>query len=434
MHPRTGGADHLVEGGVRDVGGAREVRRPEVGALRAHPLHLVRRDGAEHTLGGLPHRLQHDEVAQALQQVLDEALGVVARLDHTVHDGEEGRAVARAERADHVVEHRRVGVAQQGEGPRVVDPVGAGAADQLVEHRQRVAHRARPCPHDQRQHALADLHLLLLAEPGQVGDQRVRRDEPEGVVVRARPDGLQHLVRLGRGEHELHVLRRLLDQLEQRVEALVRDHVGLVDHVDLEPVPHRRHRRALAQLAGIVHTAVAGGVDLDHVEAAGPAAGELAARVTGAAGGRRRPLGAVEAAGEDARRRRLATAARTAEEVGVVDPARPQCLAQRTGDVFLPDDLGERLRAVAAVQRCRRPGTVAGTTDDGQPPSTPGAAAASTTRPVFAAGRRSVRSTVTSSKTHLSRTRTRQSEKDPSCTRQGPPTLAAFRPWGSSAG
>ena len=71
--------------------------------------------------------------------------------------------------------------------------------------------------------------------------------------------------------------RRLLDELEQRVEALLRDHVGLVDDVDLVAGRRRRVERPLAQVAGVVDSAVAGRVDLDDVEAAGAAAGQVLA-------------------------------------------------------------------------------------------------------------------------------------------------------------
>ena len=86
-----------------------------------------------------------------------------------------------------------------------------------------------------------------------------------------------HLLGLGRREDELHVLRRLLDQLEQGVEALRRDHVRLVDDVDLVARRRRREERPLAQVAGVVDATVAGRVDLDDVDAARAAAREVAA-------------------------------------------------------------------------------------------------------------------------------------------------------------
>ena len=69
---------------------------------------------------------------------------------------------------------------------------------------------------------------------------------------------------------------------------------------------------------------------------------------------RRRPSGpshAVQRRGEDLRHRRLAGAARADEQVRVVDLVLLDRVAQRADDVLLADDVGERARAVAAVQR-----------------------------------------------------------------------------------
>ena len=203
----------------------------------------------------------------------------------------------------------------------------------------------------------ADGHALAVAELLQVRHQHVRRDQPERVVVGARADGADDLVRLGRREDELDVRRRLLDDLEQRVEALVRDHVRLVEDEDLVAVARGRERGALPQLAGVVDTAVARRVDLDDVQAARAAARQLDARLAhvarGVGGVLLGVLRAVEDAGEDARGRRLAAAARAGEQVRVVDLTAAQRLPQGRGDVVLADHLGEVLGPVAAVQGCR---------------------------------------------------------------------------------
>ncbi|OLP62822.1 hypothetical protein BJM39_11975, partial [Salmonella enterica subsp. enterica serovar Javiana] len=138
--------------------------------------------------------------------------------------------------------------------------------------------------------------------------------------------------------------------LEQGVETLRGDHVGLVDDVDLETALGRAVGRALAQVTGVVDTTVAGGVDLDDVDRAGAAAGEGHARVADTARVGGRALLAVEAARQDAGAGRLAAAAGAGEEVGVVDPAGAQRLHERLGDVLLPDHVGEGLGPVAAVQ------------------------------------------------------------------------------------
>ncbi len=241
-------------------------------------------------------------------------------------------------------------VAEQGDRALVVQSALVRPGDELVEHGERVAHRAATGAHHQRQHAGADRDAFLLAQLLEVRQQRVRRDQAERVVVGARADGADHLVRLGGREDELHVRRRLLDDLEQRVEPLRGHHVRLVEDEHLVPVARGREGRSLAQVTRVVHAVVAGRVDLDHVEAARAAAAQLDARVARAAGLRRGPLGTVQAAGQDAGGRRLATAARAGEQVGMGDPVRPQGLGQRLGDVLLTDHLGERLGPVAAVQ------------------------------------------------------------------------------------
>ena len=152
-----------------------------------------------------------------------------------------------------------------------VTPSGPAPGQQLVEHRQRVAGRAAARADDQRVHRRGDDGALLGADALQQAAQRARRDQPERVVVGARPDRRQHLLRLGGREDEDEVLRRLLDDLEQGVEALRGDHVRLVD--DEHPVARLggREERPIAQLTGVVDAAVRGGVELDDVDVARPA-------------------------------------------------------------------------------------------------------------------------------------------------------------------
>ncbi len=175
-------------------------------------------------------------------------------------------------------------------------------------------------------------------------------------MVRAGPDGRDDLLGFGRGEDELQVRRGFLDQLQQRVEPLLGHHVRLVDDVDLEAPGHRGVEGPLAQFPGVVDAAVRGGVDLDHVDAARPGRGQGDAGIADPAGVGRGPVDAVQRAGQDPGAGRLAAPARAAEQVSVVDPAGAQRLAQRAGDVVLPLHLGERGRAVLAVQGQAGPG------------------------------------------------------------------------------
>jgi hypothetical protein len=62
------------------------------------------------------------------------------------------------------------------------------------------------------------------------------------------------------------VRRRLLDDLEQRVEGLPRQAVHLVEHHHLVAVARRAVAQALGQVAHLLDLGVGGGIHLEHVE------------------------------------------------------------------------------------------------------------------------------------------------------------------------
>ena len=95
LQPRRGGAGHLGEAGVDDVGGARQRAAaegaPTAGAsARAGPR--ARRAAPTDAPSG--HRGDDDEVAQPLEQVLDEPARVVPGLDDPVDLVEDAGGVA----------------------------------------------------------------------------------------------------------------------------------------------------------------------------------------------------------------------------------------------------------------------------------------------------------------------------------------------------
>ena len=169
--------------------------------------------------GGVGHRGDDHEVAQPAQQVLGEAARVLAGLDHLVDDPEHGGAVAGRERVDHLVEQRVGRVAEQPGRDVVGHPVGAGAAEQLVEDGERVAGRPAARADDERERGRLDRDALL-ARTARRGTSRACAAGSAGTGSGGCATGwsAMHLLGLGRGEDELDVLRRLLDQLEQRVE------------------------------------------------------------------------------------------------------------------------------------------------------------------------------------------------------------------------
>jgi hypothetical protein len=88
----------------------------------------------------------------------------------------------------------------------------------------------------------------------------------EVVVLRPAPDRREHLVRVGRGEHEDDVAGGLLERLEERVRRRRRQHVDLVDDVHLR-APARAERRPLDQVPDRLDAVVRCGIELgDAIE------------------------------------------------------------------------------------------------------------------------------------------------------------------------
>ena len=140
---------------------------------------------------------------------------------------------------------------------------------------ERIAHRSVGGARDHEQRLRLGRHLLggedgleALADVAGAHALEVEALQP----AQHRRRGLGDLLRLGGGEDEDDARGRLLEDLEQRVPRFAREHVRLVHDVHLVPVFARGSvHRSLAQFAGVVHAAVARGVDLDDVERCAPA-------------------------------------------------------------------------------------------------------------------------------------------------------------------
>jgi hypothetical protein len=122
--------------------------------------------------------------------------------------------------------------------------------------------------------------------------------------------------------------------------------VDFVDDVDLIRALGRGVADRLSEVADLVDAAVGGAVDLEDVEA--PALLDLAAELAAVVGVVVDRVEAVDRLGQDPGGRRLADAARAAEEVGVGDALGGDRVAQRRGDVRLADDVLEELGAPLA--------------------------------------------------------------------------------------
>ena len=218
-----------------------------------------------------------------VDQVAGQLLGAEPGRGQVGHRHQGPADVPLGQRLDHLVELGQV----------VVDRVGGG---HLVEHGQRVAGRAPAAAHGQVQRLVGHIEMGVLAHLVEQLPERLGSEQAELEVLGPAADGGQHLLRVGGGQHEDDVGGRLLQGLQQGVRRRRREHVDLVDDVDLlaarGPEGGPGH-----QVAHGLHPVVGGGVELVDVERG--ALGDLDARGADPARLAVMQVGAVEGLGQD---------------------------------------------------------------------------------------------------------------------------------------
>ena len=258
-------------------------------------------------------------------------------LNDSVGGRECGSRVTRRKRIHRLIKQRTVRVTQQRDSAVVRHGVVFRASDELVKNGESVSGRTAAGTHDELQHAIFDGDVFARGHLLDVVEHDCRRDQPERIVVRARSNRADHFFGLGRRENELHVLGRLFNQLEQGIEPLRSDHVRLVEDEDLVAVAGRRKRRALAQLASIINTVVACGINLNDIHRAAAVSRQLdtaGAHATRSIGG---ALYTVKATGKNSSGRCLAAATRTTKEIRVIHAIRSQGCHEWVGHLRLPN-------------------------------------------------------------------------------------------------
>jgi hypothetical protein len=222
LHRAQRGGDQIQE--PHDLG-----RRDAVGLL-GQALVVLGRDGQ---LGrDLAERARHQQRPGVGLEVAEEALDVAAGLGQPGGGVERGSRVALRDRVDGADQEVRICRAQHGQHVLECDR-RARVGDELLQGPERVAEGAGGGPGDQRARLVGNLKALRVGHPPQHGGDLAHGGAPEVEPVAAVHDRGQDLVRLGRGEDEDRVRRRLLERLEERVPGRRREHVRLVEDVDL---------------------------------------------------------------------------------------------------------------------------------------------------------------------------------------------------------
>ena len=127
------------------------------GRLLAHPVEDITggvHDTATRCVGN---SLQHNEIAEAFQQIDSESAGVVPGVDDRFDCAEQCRGIASGKRIDGVVDQGDIGDSQECQRSRVVHPVAVSAGQQLVEHAESVAGGTAAGSNDQREYRIVDL-------------------------------------------------------------------------------------------------------------------------------------------------------------------------------------------------------------------------------------------------------------------------------------
>ncbi len=136
---------------------------------------------------------------------------------------------------------------------------------QLVEGGQRIPRSSLSVTSDDLDRIRVDVDAFALRNIREQLDKRRERHPAKVKALGTRHDRGEHLVRFRSREHEDDVVGRFLECLEQCVEGLSRQHVDLVDDIDLLAPTRRRKRNARQNLARLIHSGMTRRVHLEDV-------------------------------------------------------------------------------------------------------------------------------------------------------------------------
>ncbi len=257
------------------------------------------------------------------------------------HGLEQRPRIALQQRLQHPIDLAVIEAAEH--GPHVGGHHFAFAkGNSLVGQAHGIAHRPIGSATEQPQRVGFERHVFGRQYMAQVLDHTLRAHVLQRELQATRQDGRRQLLRVGGGEDELNVGRWLFQRLEQGVERVRGQHVHFVDQVNLEAPAARCVLHVIEQLAGVLDLGPAGSVDLDQVDEA--ALVDLPAHRTRTAGRGGNARLTVEAFGDDPRNGGLAHAARTSEQVGMVQALVVQGIDQGLEHMGLADHFAERAR------------------------------------------------------------------------------------------
>ena len=293
----------------------------------------------------LRHGLRERDPVQQRGQVLQRDFERQTALRHAVGDGNQCRAILLLQRLQDIAQIVLIDAAQHGTHRLLLD-FAAAVRNRLVEQGEAVAHAAMRGSRQQCQSFFFAGHFFQSENFFELLADLPLRDLLQVELQATRQHGDRDFLRVGGGEDEFDVARRLFERFQHCVERAARKHVHFVDDVDLETCAGRRVQRVLEQVAHVVDLGIGRGVELYQVDKTSGV--DCSAGAAFAAGCRRNAGFAVERLGDDARQRRFADAARAGKQVGVMQALLRERVGQRSHDVLLADQFSKGLGAPLA--------------------------------------------------------------------------------------
>ena len=224
------------------------------------------------------------------------------------------------------------------------------AADALLQNAEAVPHGSVGLLRHQCQGIPGDVHLLSLTDSGHSFNQIVLGHPAEIQPHAPGTDGFPHLLRVGGGQDENHMLRWFFQGFQEGVLRTGGKHVHLVDDVDLVPAHHRRVVHPVNQVPHVIHTVVGCGIHLDDIQKTAFLNGFAALAFAAGKLSVRRIAGAVQGLRQNSGRGGLSRSPRAGEQVGLAHIVRFQLMLQNPHDVLLSDDFIETLRPLRPIQ------------------------------------------------------------------------------------
>ena len=222
----------------------------------------------------------------------------------------------------------------------------ATEGDELIEHRLGITHPTVRAHGNGVSRKGLEFHLFQFRNVLKMLRNERSRNLPEIEALAAAQNGWENLVRLGGCKDELHMRRRFLERLQERIEGTRAEHMNLVDVVDPELAAGRRIVDALPQRADVVHAVVGGTVDFRDIKTAtlGDFHTDILVRIEIDL----RTARAVERLRKNPARTRFSGASGPHKEIGMRQPVLRDGIPERPDHVILPENIIERLRSVLA--------------------------------------------------------------------------------------